>query len=187
MEFISQPFTGLFKGVLHFYQPTKPTARPDGSALVASDRWYKTDDGTEWFWNGTYWLGHPLFLSHPQLTNLSSSSSGFYECAHTKKSIFVEEVVCHSIISTTNGASNYWTFEIQLGAVNSVGTQMALFSTVGDTPNSRVGKSVTPNLVYASNFPSDPSGAVLRLLWTRVGSAGLGFFASSLRYREIAP
>ena len=34
----------------------KPTTRTSGSALVTGDRWYKTDDGTEWYWNGTYWL-----------------------------------------------------------------------------------------------------------------------------------
>lgn len=39
---------------------TKPTTRDNGDALVTGDRWYKDDDQTEWFWNGTYWLS-PLF------------------------------------------------------------------------------------------------------------------------------
>lgn len=50
------PNNTKINGVEHFYQTTKPTTRGDGSALVAGDRWWKIDDGTEWFWNGTYWL-----------------------------------------------------------------------------------------------------------------------------------
>jgi hypothetical protein len=61
MAQIIQPIRNLvngtrINGVEHIYQTTKPTTRVDGSALVARDKWYKTDDGTEWFWNGTYWL-----------------------------------------------------------------------------------------------------------------------------------
>ena len=44
-------------GFYQFVQNTKPTQRAAGVPLVAGDRWYKTDDGTEWFWNGTYWCG----------------------------------------------------------------------------------------------------------------------------------
>lgn len=50
------PNNSRINGTEHFYQTTKPTVRGDSSALVAGDRWWKTDDGTEWSWNGTYWL-----------------------------------------------------------------------------------------------------------------------------------
>jgi hypothetical protein len=49
--------------VFQFVQTTKPTERSAGVALVAGDRWYKTDDQTEWSWNGTYWLSPPVNLS----------------------------------------------------------------------------------------------------------------------------
>lgn len=50
------PNNSRINGIEHFYQTTKPITRGDGSALVIGDRWWKTDEGTEWFWNGTYWL-----------------------------------------------------------------------------------------------------------------------------------
>ena len=51
------PNGALINNVCHIYQTTKPTARPDGSALMVGDKWYNTDTGVEGFWNGTYWLG----------------------------------------------------------------------------------------------------------------------------------
>jgi len=51
------PNNSRIDNIEHFYQITKPITRGDGSALVIGDRWWKTDDGTEWYWNGTYWLG----------------------------------------------------------------------------------------------------------------------------------
>ena len=58
------PNNTRINGVEHFYQTTKPTVRGDGSALVVGDRWWKVDDGTEWFWNGSYWLSplHEKFI-----------------------------------------------------------------------------------------------------------------------------
>lgn len=50
------PNNTRINGVEHFYQNTKPTIRGDGSPLVVGDRWYKIEGGSEWFWNGTYWL-----------------------------------------------------------------------------------------------------------------------------------
>lgn len=64
MSTIYTPNTGLIRGVQHFYTATKPTTRPNGSALVIGDRWWKTDEGTEWFWNGTYWLSTQLYESN---------------------------------------------------------------------------------------------------------------------------
>ena len=61
MAVIHAPNTGLIQGVQHFYTATKPTARPNGSALVIGDKWWKVDDGTDWFWNGTYWLSPPFY------------------------------------------------------------------------------------------------------------------------------
>lgn len=61
MATIYTPNTGLVSGVQHFYTTTKPTTRPNGSTLAIGDKWWKTDDGTNWFWNGTYWLSSQGF------------------------------------------------------------------------------------------------------------------------------
>ena len=54
--------------VAYFNRPTKPTERSAGVPLVIGDRWYKNDDGTEWFWNGTYWLSPPQTYTGGSLT-----------------------------------------------------------------------------------------------------------------------
>lgn len=61
MSIIHAPNTGLIRGVQHFYTTTEPTTRPNGSTLAIGDKWWKTDDGTDWFWNGTYWLSSREF------------------------------------------------------------------------------------------------------------------------------
>jgi hypothetical protein len=59
--------------VFQFVQTTKPTERSAGVALVAGDRWYKNDDGTSWFWNGTYWLETVLRGTEPSGSNGSQT------------------------------------------------------------------------------------------------------------------
>jgi len=173
--------------VFQFVQTTKPTERSAGVALVAGDRWYKNDDGTSWFWNGTYWLGEQLEISHPQLININTSSSAFYGTINTVGSVLVDRVVCYTLVSNTNDTNNYWTLDVALAPVQNIGTTIASFSTANDTVNLRLGKQAIVNYVYNSGFLGSPSGATLRLIWTKVGSPGLFYAGVSLRYRHIAP
>jgi hypothetical protein len=75
------PNNSRINGIEHFYQTTKPITRGDGSALVIGDRWWKTDAGEEWFWNGTYWLSKQLYTwqgfygSYSSGTSLNSSTN----------------------------------------------------------------------------------------------------------------
>ena len=61
----------LHNGVEHFTQSSPPSQRSDGSPLVDGDRWHKNDDGTSWFWNGTYWLETVLRGTEPSGSNSS--------------------------------------------------------------------------------------------------------------------
>ncbi|MFZ9740227.1 MAG: hypothetical protein ACO3EZ_19820, partial [Prochlorotrichaceae cyanobacterium] len=65
--------------VFQFVQTTKPTERSAGVALVAGDRWYKTDDQTEWSWNGTYWLGEQYSSVFAQYTPPGTKAYGNYQ------------------------------------------------------------------------------------------------------------
>lgn len=77
MATIYTPNTGLVRGVQHFYTATKPTVRPNGSPLVIGDKWWKTDDGTEWFWNGTYWVGSLQQAFTQPVQQISETTVGF--------------------------------------------------------------------------------------------------------------
>lgn len=98
MAQIIQPIRNLpngtrINGVEHIYQTTKPTTRVDGSALVARDKWYKTDDGTEWFWNGTYWLSPPIW---------NKNDSGFATLTSTIRNLRP------ILLNTSTGAQPTW-------------------------------------------------------------------------------
>ena len=49
------PNGALINNVCYINQSTKPTTRPDGSGLVARDRWYNSANGTDFYWNGDTW------------------------------------------------------------------------------------------------------------------------------------
>jgi hypothetical protein len=70
------PNNTRINNIEHFYQSTKPVTRGDGSALVIGDRWWKPMEGTEWFWNGTYWLSTTRYhISSFSAAILSASNS----------------------------------------------------------------------------------------------------------------
>jgi hypothetical protein len=62
--------------VEHFTQSSPPSQRSDGSPLVDGDRWHKNDDGTSWFWNGTYWLGEQYSSVFTQYTSPGTKAYG---------------------------------------------------------------------------------------------------------------
>lgn len=176
----------IINGIANFYQTTKPTTRVDGSALVVGDRWYKIDDGTEWFWNGTYWLSVcQKTLSHPQLTNVSSTGFSFPDSIPSKGSVFIENVFCYSIVLTTNNNSDYWIVAVSICSTQNIGINVATFLTDQDNANQRLGKEVIANTVVASKFDTTESGLVLRLNWTKIGNPNFLYAAVSLNYRDI--
>lgn len=91
-------------GVEHFYQTTKPTTRGDNSALVVGDRWYKPDDGTEWFWNGTYWLGNLFTYSNPSPPNFANF--GDIHFPPIDANTWIERIVFGAYY--TNGSQPNW-------------------------------------------------------------------------------
>ena len=99
--------------VFQFVQTTKPTERSAGVALVAGDRWYKTDDGTEWFWNGTYWLTRQVYGPRGSMTFVGNE--GFATISDGVGLVygaFVEKLVFRYKARTANhDASNYRRFD----------------------------------------------------------------------------
>jgi hypothetical protein len=104
------PNNSRINGVEHFYQTTKPTVRGDNSALVVGDRWWKTDTGEEWFWNGSYWLSsQKIFGTTPiGAFSLLNSAVSLLSAAPLRKShylsnIYVEFSRTTGTIDVSNG------------------------------------------------------------------------------------
>ena len=103
---------GVPSGVAHFVRTTKPTTRIDGSALVVGDRWYKANDGTEWFWNGTYWLSSTEytvgFASRSLTANHTPSfANTFVPDWDFSSQLFFTKYKSIYTLGTAD-ASNYW-------------------------------------------------------------------------------
>lgn len=110
------PNNSRINGVEHFYQTTKPTTRGDGSALGIGDRWWKTDDGTEWSWNGTYWLGEKFVIgvdlrNRPEVGNpVVGKGSGVFFW-------YAESHLPQPLLTPVNWDSdNYYYFYLSVGA-----------------------------------------------------------------------
>lgn len=125
---LNLPNNTRINGVEHFYQNTKPITRGDSSALVVGDRWCKTNDGTEWYWNGTYWLSPPR--SETGLTASISGTSFFGsnillgKPTYTNNQEYATDLFIHQagIFANVNGAdaSNFWTITLSASSNNSV-------------------------------------------------------------------
>jgi hypothetical protein len=105
------PNNSRINNIEHFYQADKPITRGDGSALVIGDRWWKTDEGTEWFWNGTYWLSTVQYILTINF-NQTQFSSNLYSAIPTVK-IFITQIFLN--VSNTNAlAQAGWFWESQI-------------------------------------------------------------------------
>ena len=138
-EIITTP-TGI---IYRFTQPTKPTQRAPGVPLGVRDQWENSGDGTEWFWNGTYWVSknvYPVSIasvygnsSTPQVIRSDSIPSN--------KGLLVTELASQIAVLNANPTStNYWTASVSLSGVS-----VATLSTQNATSYSH--GSTTPNIV----------------------------------------
>lgn len=125
------PNNSRINGIEHFYQTTKPTVRGDGSALSVGDRWWKTDEGTEWFWNGTYWLSVEEFSigsrweqpGRPtaQINTGSFETESFLDLPGTvsqhNSHLFLTDWVyeCRAIYPAVHNTNDYFTIELSIG------------------------------------------------------------------------
>lgn len=124
------PNNSRVNGVEHFYQTTKPTARGNGDALVIGDRWWKTGDGTEWWWNGTYWLSSVVFDARFYLANMNTENIPWGNTdllVVAYGGIFVEKLRI-GVSHFPGDVSNYWNFSSELrGTGGGIGTGHVIF------------------------------------------------------------
>jgi hypothetical protein len=118
-EVNADPF--IFNGVAYFNRATKPTQRDVGVPLVIGDRWYKVNDGTDWFWNGTYWLSCQLYYISGSLfstitTGTAVLGNGYFPTSgDTPYPLFLTEVrYNYRVLNGSVDAGNYYRFTLSL-------------------------------------------------------------------------
>lgn len=109
-------------GIEYFYQSSKPTTRPGGAVLEVGDRWWKTSNGTDWYWNGTYWLSPSVFSSGRNLGAISITNTPLDPRASIVvlsgcTAIFVHRFGFNSKVGTGGYTANTtdWTVELLYG------------------------------------------------------------------------
>ena len=161
----------LINDVCHIYQSTKPTDRPDGRALMVGDKWYKNNDGTDWYWNGTYWLSANTYTWGSIGVTYSSGTGNL-----AAQPIFITTVHFNCLFSAPVGAnvtsqSDYYNF-ILYGQHKS-GGQTALVTLDGRNTdlksNLQWGSAVIPANVFYNGVPGLLLGYLFRAK-TAVGS-----------------
>lgn len=187
------PNNSRVNGVEHFYQPgpTTPTVRGDGSALVSGDRWWNTTDGTEWFWNGTYWLGEKTYAKffnngNAIVNNRSMGGNATFSPASATGDVFVESLTVWGFVPTTNDATNKWEIRVSTivpSAITSPTLTAFFDSTVwGASSSSSPGVTVINELINV-DYPIQSFALGL----TKVGSPGnLTLSGAYILYRPVA-
>lgn len=183
------PNGALINGVCHIYQSTKPTTRPNGSALVIGDKWYNISTGVEGFWNGTYWLSLSVYYE------VASATPGTYSnfsvtlartpifISNSNIGIFVRSFNISGRTTMVNDSSNY--HQISLFTHNSGGqTLLGSLNTIGLTDYFSV--SLIVNTAYLPSLSNNPGVIYLFASQSVVGTPGnLGVPASYISYNLI--
>lgn len=112
------PNGALINDVCHIYQSSKPTTRPDGSALVIGDKWYNTVTRVEGFWNGTYWVSSTKFIHSGTYFAARSTTSTTYVEFYSSEiratiplgKILITQCGFNFATNGTHNASNNYTF-----------------------------------------------------------------------------
>lgn len=191
----SLPNNTQINGVEYFFQSTKPTTRGSGSALVIGDRWWKINDGTDWFWNGSYWLSVESVVmdfgyandgitggSSPGGTanfNINNTGRGSWVPAQAYF-IYKSEISGFIHASNTHNASNYHQYVLST-VKDTTSTARITMDTIGiATGNSK--KEYYPNVVILNDYNAFYMAA------TVVGSYGSNSrFTPKYFARYIAP
>lgn len=103
-------------GVVHFCQNTKPTASAVG------DTWYKPSEGSEWFWNGSYWLSKETVLvssdyqenSISVAQNISGGSLSHRDLSPGTAAYWFVGVTINPYFQSATDAANFWSFDVRV-------------------------------------------------------------------------
>jgi hypothetical protein len=163
--------------VFQFVQTTKPTERSAGVALVAGDRWYKTDDGTEWFWNGSYWLS--LEEKRQSITTTVSETSTVTLPVNSQKSIFIEKITVKSFVKNYNNASNYWSGSVDLNE------EFSIVDFLYSSDDAGVVLETEYPLSFYYNEEDGEINLVLKANLSKTGNPGDLTFKMFVDYREV--
>lgn len=173
-------------GVTNFCQSTKP------SAIAIGDTWYKPSDGSEWFWNGIYWLSKETLVLNSDysptqiIANQSIWGTAFSgrDLSSGRAGIYYVNAANAFYQSGATDATNYW--QVVFYAVYSDGTIETLSTNTAANRPAGVWYEVRNNI----NSPKSSLSKTTILVYadiTKFGASAGIFTVSSVQFKWIHP
>lgn len=174
------PTTRIVNGVVYYTleQSSKPVVRPDGSALVVGDTWINASENSEIYtWDGTYFRGK----NQAATQNLFAGANTGFRFQMPQEIILIRKCVQSYFVSTTNDASNYWTWSF--GRTASGGTSNF---TSGNSASISPASSPNATSTLIVNAVQDhTSNAYITYSGTRTGTPGNITGGISIEYNVV--
>lgn len=151
------PDGALINGVANFYRTTKPLTRVDGSSLVVGDVWVNPSDYSQWFWNGTYWLGNPILSAIGQGVNTTASPINISSNIppSIKYNLFIESCHWTGKTGSSNSPSNFRF--LNLTSFNNNGANSTLLNNFANTSTFSAGTYFALNISLNYLITTDSS------------------------------
>lgn len=187
----SLPNGVLINGVCYINQTTKPTTRPDSSALVVGDRWLSPSTNIDAFWNGTYWLSPTQQITTIKASGGSGGAAGVKGNSTSNsilpigQPIFIDKVTYSYFISgSTVDTSNFYTLRGGYAGAAS-GAIVIPEITIDIKTTGAISGSLATNLYQANAAGSNAAlDFTVQVLFTGspTGGSSLGF---SYYFRQV--
>ncbi len=148
-------------------------------------KYFATDRGVEYYWNGTYWLSVNILSNTAQsreVMPITTVGTHYWEAPFWYGSsggtqLYIERVVTHIYVLTTNNGTNY--YNITLIGNNGTYKTSTNYNTSANGPNGWIYFSQPPDTALVSN------DFILDFTVANIGTPG-GFYAlHSVYYRPI--
>lgn len=126
---------------------SKPTTRPNGTALVTGDRYLDTSDRLTWFWNGAYWLSEEIFLVRTSFAGGATITGGWgHHQINQSYNLFLLDFGYGGQLASPQDGSNYWDIRIERGNSAAAHTVLATINTASPVISAATGVSLSSSL-----------------------------------------
>jgi len=152
---------------------------------ATGDRYWRTDLGMEFYWDGTRWVSTTLYretMAAPAVATpmVATGPIGRSAIWHTEYDLWIVKLYTALYPATTNDGSKYWTLDLNKKTDIDGATSIAQVSTAAYTVNlwttaaTAVGAAVVQGTYHEMDLFAD-----------RVGATGALYFAAAMTYRLI--
>lgn len=162
------------------YEPALGSGTSFPGSPSVNDKYHRTDiyGGTEFFWNGTYWLSTTLYLDKPiDWAGAVGTEFGYIPWDTSGPDVYIEEVILQSLTSLAS-ASHHIDVTVSKRAVDNTDTSIDTTDTQSDT----VSVWVEHSLVTSGHLLDVSAYPILRFVCVVTGSPS-AYGAMSVRYR----